>query len=377
MKKETKLNFLILDYILFVIIVSLFVSLFTNIKNVTATDVVFDHYCSAETGRQVCVVEYLDCPNGAEVIATYLGSTCYEEPDSWQYNCCDWRCLGGPIEGCADPNASNFVNTAYIDDGSCMYTDPPYAPGISGGYTGVVNVPVNYGLSGDDPGGYQVRYGVDYSGDQVIDEYVPSSGYVDSGVSRTLSHTWTTTGDKDIFAWTENEWGERSVVFSMRTTSVSGSGIVDGICSSPPDGSFYSSSPSGPYCASGTPTALSGSGPWTWTCNGSGGGTSENCQAELSGSGVTLTVTASQTLGGSIQSTDSIIDTRYCGSPCAKSYVAGSEVTLEAVPSSSYWKFEGWTGGGCFNTDSCTINVNVDTEVSATFSPREFIYKEL
>jgi predicted extracellular nuclease len=55
--------------------------------------------------------------------------------------------------------------------------------------------------------------------------------------------------------------------------------LVNGVCGSD-DGQTLSSPPT-QLCAAGTPTAVSGSGPWTWSCQGSGGGTTSACSASL------------------------------------------------------------------------------------------------
>ena len=48
---------------------------------------------------------------------------------------------------------------------------------------------------------------------------------------------------------------------------------VSGVCGSTVNGQTLSSPPSGnELCNTGTPTAVSGSGPWTWTCQGTNGG---------------------------------------------------------------------------------------------------------
>jgi len=358
--------------------VSLFVYLFLFINNTFATHAILNHYCSSQTGRQVCTEQYLDCPNGADVTTIFPGSACYVEANSSQYDCDDWRCYGGPITGCSDPNAANFVNTAYIDDGSCVYSAPPDGPEITGGYTGTVNVPVVFSFLATDPGNAQIRYGIDYTGDQVIDAWLPSSGYVNSGTSLNYSYTWTTTGNKTIYARTQNQYGVNSISFAMRDTLIASSGIVNGACSTPPNGSSYSSTPPSPYCSSGTATALSGSGPWTWTCVGSGGGTNASCSASYAGTSKSITVTALQSIRGGVLSNDSLIDTRTCGSPCVKTYPSGSNITLQAIPSSSFWKFSGWSGGGCSGTSLCSIlNITTDVSITASFSPRLFNYNEL
>lgn len=55
-----------------------------------------------------------------------------------------------------------------------------------------------------------------------------------------------------------------------------------------------------------------------------------------------------------------------CGSTCQGSYKAGTQVTLSATPSSGSI-FSGWSGA-CSGTSSCSLTINADTSITATFS---------
>ena len=57
--------------------------------------------------------------------------------------------------------------------------------------------------------------------------------------------------------------------------------LGNGTCGSA-NGTSISTAPSGSsLCAAGTPTAISGTGPWYWSCYGTGGGTNAACSATL------------------------------------------------------------------------------------------------
>ena len=71
---------------------------------------------------------------------------------------------------------------------------------------------------------------------------------------------------------------------------------VNGQCGTANGGAF-SSAPTTNLCSAGTPSAVSGSGPWTWSCQGTNGGTSANCQATLQTPGQTWSITG-QVTGG-------------------------------------------------------------------------------
>ncbi|MEI6209376.1 MAG: hypothetical protein WCP20_21565, partial [Desulfuromonadales bacterium] len=55
---------------------------------------------------------------------------------------------------------------------------------------------------------------------------------------------------------------------------------VNGTCGSA-NGTSVTTIPTTNLCSSGTPSSVTGSGPWNWSCNGSGGGTTANCSANV------------------------------------------------------------------------------------------------
>lgn len=64
------------------------------------------------------------------------------------------------------------------------------------------------------------------------------------------------------------------------TVSV-GSSALNGACG-PSNGQTFTAAPTANLCAVGTPSAVTGTGPWSWTCAGSGGGTTASCSANAS-----------------------------------------------------------------------------------------------
>lgn len=54
--------------------------------------------------------------------------------------------------------------------------------------------------------------------------------------------------------------------------------LINGICSAVSTNQPLQSAPTSGLCYLGTPSAVSGSGPYTWTCAGAGGGTTASCQ---------------------------------------------------------------------------------------------------
>src|SRR5262249_14725109 len=56
-----------------------------------------------------------------------------------------------------------------------------------------------------------------------------------------------------------------------------------------------------------------------------------------------------------------------CGSTCVMSYASGQQVTLQAsAPAGSI--FAGWSGA-CGGTGACTVTMNANKSVTATFNP--------
>ena len=76
-----------------------------------------------------------------------------------------------------------------------------------------------------------------------------------------------------------------------------------------------------------------------------------------------LTVTRAGTSTGTVTSTPAGIS---CGSTCAASFAAGTAVKLTEVPAKGAY-FAGWSGA-CKGTGSCTVTMNSNLAVTATFN---------
>lgn len=55
-----------------------------------------------------------------------------------------------------------------------------------------------------------------------------------------------------------------------------------------------------------------------------------------------------------------------CNPVCMRKFPAGVEVTLTAIPDAGA-TFTGWQGGGCTGTETCTVTLDQETAVMATF----------
>ena len=80
--------------------------------------------------------------------------------------------------------------------------------------------------------------------------------------------------------------------------------------------------------------------------------------------GATLGITRSGPGTGTVTSSPIGIT---CGSDCTEAVVAGTSVTLTAAAAAGS-TFAGWSGGGCSGTAACTVTVNADATVTATFN---------
>jgi hypothetical protein len=143
------------------------------------------------------------------------------------------------------------------------------------------------------------------------------------------------------------------------------------------------SSPSGIDCGSAcsaafnfgtqvTLTAAAGSGStfsgWSGDCSGIGSclvtmDAARSVTANFAVNTYLLRIGLSGTGSGTVTSEPAGID---CGSTCSAFFAYNTAVTLTAKPNVPS-TFAGWNGGGCSGTDTCSITMNADQQVVATF----------
>jgi len=137
-------------------------------------------------------------------------------------------------------------------------------------------------------------------------------------------------------------------------------GGVNGVCGSS-SGATLTAAPTTNLCAAGTPSAVTGSGPWSWTCAGSPGYTTASCSVQIQT--WPLTVLFAGTGGGSVSGGMSCVS----GSSCPPvAFTHGAPVTLTATPN-TFSTFDGWAGA-CAGTGSCLLTMNSAKNVTATFT---------
>ena len=74
----------------------------------------------------------------------------------------------------------------------------------------VVGAPVSFTFTSTNSSGARIKYGIDWNNDGTADEWAPPSGFVASGVSQSVAHTWNAAGSYTFKAFAQNESGVRS-----------------------------------------------------------------------------------------------------------------------------------------------------------------------
>ena len=88
--------------------------------------------------------------------------------------------------------------------------NPPTAPTIAGPTIGDPNVLHPFTFTATDPDNDTIRYGIDWNNDNLVDQLVPSSGYVNSGTSQPGTRLWPANGTYTFKARTEDSKGGTS-----------------------------------------------------------------------------------------------------------------------------------------------------------------------
>ncbi len=83
----------------------------------------------------------------------------------------------------------------------------PVTPTLSGGGSCVVGSPHTITMQSTDPDNDTIRYGVDWDANGTIDQFVPGTGYVNSGTPQTASRTYATAGSKMVKVMAEDSTG--------------------------------------------------------------------------------------------------------------------------------------------------------------------------
>ncbi|MBN2065864.1 MAG: PKD domain-containing protein [Candidatus Thermoplasmatota archaeon] len=110
----------------------------------------------------------------------------------------------------------SLAKTIVITGSNHVPNNPSTPVGPSSGEIGIF---YDFTTSTSDPDGDDVKYGWDWNGDDVIDEW---TGLSSSGTSITTSHSWTSPGTYNIKVVAEDEHGAQSDFSLVKTITISG-----------------------------------------------------------------------------------------------------------------------------------------------------------
>ncbi len=94
---------------------------------------------------------------------------------------------------------------------------------ITGPTTGVINTAYTFNFTATDPENNTLRYGVDWDNNGSVDEWVPGTGFVNSGTSQSVNRSWATTGSYTFRALAQDSSGASSG-WVAHTITISNSG---------------------------------------------------------------------------------------------------------------------------------------------------------
>ena len=114
----------------------------------------------------------------------------------------------------------DFVFRLAYDDNQA-----PVVPVISGPTSGEVGSSYGFVFTATDnaPASDSLRYGIDWNMDSVVDEWVPTIGYVLSGTSASTTNVWNTVGAKTFQVLAEDDGGIQST-WAQHTITITGTG---------------------------------------------------------------------------------------------------------------------------------------------------------
>jgi len=156
-----------------------------------------------------------ECHSYTNSSGTYY-CTQHEGTWVWRASSNPDRC-GGKVIGIYDPDKTGGSHiegpggTDYPYSICCQVyprTTPPQTPSTPSGPTsGYLDVSYDFSTSTTDPDGDQIRYGWDWNGDGIVDDW---TGYYNSGATVTTSHSWISTGTYNIKVIAEDSNGAQS-----------------------------------------------------------------------------------------------------------------------------------------------------------------------
>jgi hypothetical protein len=136
---------------------------------------------------------------------------------------------------------------------------------------------------------------------------------------------------------------------------------VNGACGGA-DGGVFNSAPSSDLCSSGTPSAVTGTGPWSWSCLGANGGTNDECGADITH--YTLTVNKTGSGSGTVFPDSGALG--WSGPTGTGSWPYNTQLLLTGSPD-DLSTFGDWSGDCVPSGVHCTVTMTSDKNVSVAF----------
>jgi len=122
------------------------------------------------------------------------------------------------------PDLQDLVGGLCDYDEVCCRSNPnayPNTPTITGPTIGLVNVNHSFSVTGSDPAGDNLRYGVSLSGANAVELWLPSqTGLVASGTTQTFQKNWSTAGAYTLKALTVDSGGLYSVNWASHSIQI-------------------------------------------------------------------------------------------------------------------------------------------------------------
>ncbi len=239
--------------------------------SVNTPDVTFDHYGSSaglncNNNGSVCTVT-----SAGSVVMNVVFAETYGKfnglNDFWYWGVSWWNAYYGTTLQVVYTLSTHVIpsETLHFTFTAVSSNNPPTAPTIVGPTTGEPSTSYSFSLTATDPDNDTIRYGLDWNNDTLVDQWVPSSGYINSGTSQSVNKLWPAVGTYTFKALTEDVNSGRSG-WTSHTITIANScaiGIINncGVMETPSGGN------SGTCTVSGTCNYTCTNGAWSQNNN--------------------------------------------------------------------------------------------------------------
>jgi len=178
------------------------------------------HYCLSDLQNENGLQEFISLYNGSEIILSCKSggrsTSAASIITNSEFNGTIYNMLGGITSWKIEGFPTKLGN------------EPPYQPDEpSGPSTGITEFSYQFSTSSADPDDDTIKYGWDWDGDDIIDDW---TNYYPSATSVNIFHSWTLAGTYTVKVIAEDNVGDQSDFSSALTVT-----IVDNIPPNAPD----------------------------------------------------------------------------------------------------------------------------------------------